>query len=460
MKNITSIFLFFTLTLTCLFADTKGETPISDKLKTLWADPVLQEKIAIGIEHNRKGDFYLNFVDEKNKPVKVENLKIEMLSHDFLFGAQIFLLNGFEKSEENRLYEKHFVNLFNFATIPFYWKDYERENGQYAFAKDAQHVYRRPSQDAAVEFCKANNIAMKGHTLSWYINKLFVPSWVELEEEKIDKYLNRYMAKIAQRYSQDITIWDVSNECSDTRTRIGKNHNTFPFDHAFKAFKEAERLFPYSSNFIVNYTTPVWFRTSTYREYSQDYLQASDLINRGAKVDTIGLQLHFFKKSDRTELYNGNQWTPDDMYVSLDILARHNKPIHITELSFPCMNEGEVGEEKQAFILENFYKLWFSHPKVEAITYWHFVDGTAGSEDVFNSGFLRRDFSKKKAYYVLENLIKKQWRTDLQFEGAESTRHFRCFYGKYKITFSSNGKQFEKTVNLSKKSKNHFVIVR
>ena len=76
MKNITSIFLFFTLTLTCLFADTKGETPISDKLKTLWADPVLQEKIAIGIEHNRKGDFYLNFVDEKNKPVKVENLKI------------------------------------------------------------------------------------------------------------------------------------------------------------------------------------------------------------------------------------------------------------------------------------------------------------------------------------------------------------------------------------------------
>jgi hypothetical protein len=134
----------------------------------------------------------------------------------------------------------------------------------------------------------------------------------------------------------------------------------------------------------------------------------------------------------------------------LDTFARLNKPIHITELSFPCMNEGEVGEEKQAFILENFYKLWFSHPKVEAITYWHFVDGTAGVEDVFNSGFIRRDFSKKKSYYILENLIKKEWRTDLSFEGSASKRHFRCFYGKYKVSFTYKGKKIEKIIPLTK----------
>ena len=114
----------------------KGEAPLSDKLKSLWADPVLQEKIALGIENNRKGDFYLTFIDQKKRPVKVDNLKVEMLRHDFLFGAQIFLLGGFKTEEENRLYEKHFLELFNFATVPFYWKAYEQKDSVYQFAKD------------------------------------------------------------------------------------------------------------------------------------------------------------------------------------------------------------------------------------------------------------------------------------------------------------------------------------
>ena len=104
------------------------EAPLSDKLRSIWADPVLQEKIALGIENNRKGDFYLHFIDSRNRDVKVENLKVEMLKHDFLFGAQIFLLGGFENEERNRLYEENFLNLFNFATVPFYWKAYEQKD--------------------------------------------------------------------------------------------------------------------------------------------------------------------------------------------------------------------------------------------------------------------------------------------------------------------------------------------
>ena len=104
------------------------EAPLSDKLRSIWTDPVLQEKIALGIENNRKGDFYLHFIDSRNRDVKVENLKVEMLKHDFLFGAQIFLLGGFENEERNRLYEENFLNLFNFATVPFYWKAYEQKD--------------------------------------------------------------------------------------------------------------------------------------------------------------------------------------------------------------------------------------------------------------------------------------------------------------------------------------------
>jgi len=461
------------------YADNYKEPPMSEKLKSLWSDPVLQEKMQIGIEHNRKGDFYLEFRDWKNRPVKVENLKIEMVSHDFLFGAQIFLLGGFDTPKKNALYEKYFTELFNFATVPFYWGRFEEEDGVFAFGKNDKRNNKMPSQDALVEFCKAHGLAMKGHPLSWYISNFWgfgntgVPEWVPSDEREIEKYLTRYIGKVAERYSRDICIWDVSNEASDTRfAREYMGYvNTYPFDHAFKAFKEAERVLPHSNNLIVNCATPVWLRTAKYGEYGQDYLMISSLINRGAKVDIIGLQLHFFNRERRAALYSGEQWTPDDQYAVLDKFATLNRPIHITELSFPCMGEGAIGEEKQAFILENFYTLWFSHPAVEAITYWYFVDGTAGAENVYNSGFLRRDFSKKKAYEVLDNLVNKKWRTNLSFPEAASERHFRAFYGKYKVSFEHNGKRVEKftilsngkrvadTLSLTKRARNHFIII-
>ncbi len=431
----------------------KGETPLSDKLRALWADPVLQEKINLNIENNRKGDFYLTFINEKNKPVKVENVKVEMLKHDFLFGAQIFLLNGMETPERNKLYEKHFLELFNFATVPFYWKAYEQKDNVYQFEKDVshqgvKHLYRRPSQDAIVEFCKKNDLKMKGHTLAWYINKHALPVWMPREEKIVEKHICRYINRIAERFGEDIQIWDVANESSDTQDWPFQP-NIFPKDHVFKVFKQAEREFPYNSEFIMNYTTPVWMRLARYHEYAQDYLLTSDIIARGVKLDVIGLQLHYFKKPDRDALMNGEAWTPDELYDVLDTFARFNKPIHITEISFPCMAEGEVGEEKQAFLVENFYKLWFSHAKVEAITYWHFIDGTAGSEDVFNSGFFRRDFTPKKSYEVLNRLINKEWRTNLSFDKADNEVHFRCFYGQYKITFEKDGKKYKKTVTLN-----------
>ena len=440
------------------------EAPLSDKLRSIWADPVLQEKIALGIENNRKGDFYLHFIDSRNRDVKVENLKVEMLKHDFLFGAQIFLLGGFENEERNRLYEENFLNLFNFATVPFYWKAYEQKDGVYQFKKDVSdqglsHLSRRPSQDLIVEFCNKHGLKMKGHTLAWYVNTHALPAWMPLQNREIEKYMCRYIDKVAERFDADIDVWDVANESSDTQD-WPKKPNFFPKDHAFKAFKEAERVFQYSDDFIMNFTTPVWMRLVRYHEYAQDYLLASSLISRGAKVDVIGLQLHYFKKPDRDALMAGEAWTPEELFDALDTVSDFNLPIHITEITFPCMGEGEIGEEKQAFLLENFYKLWFSHPKVEAITYWHFVDGTAGSENIYNGGLLRGDFSKKKAYLVLERLLKKDWCTNLSFDNSDSVYHFRCFYGTYKVSFTVGEKRYEKTVKLNKNErKRNFIKV-
>ena len=106
---------------------------VSPELRKQWADPVLQEEIELGIKANRMGSFYIDFCDSKGRPAKVENVSVTLKKHEFLFGMQAFLAEGFHHIEKdpklaaqkNRKFEELFANLFNFATVPFYWASYE-----------------------------------------------------------------------------------------------------------------------------------------------------------------------------------------------------------------------------------------------------------------------------------------------------------------------------------------------
>lgn len=449
----------------------------TDEARKMWSDPVLQESIELGIKTNRMGDFFLYFRSSDGKPAKVENVKVNMLKHEFLFGAQAFNTKGFGGKKEmntgdkfereleisdveaeryNELYEKEFANIFNFATLPFYWATSEPENGVYRFSKDSVHNnFRIAAPDTILEFTQKYGIVPKGHCLSWHVSIWSKPKWVKWDKREFEKYMCRYIKKVAERYDGTIEYWDVSNEITDERgnnNTASKNYNPhwfMPKDYALKAFKEAERNFSHSTKLISNYTTHAWQRLATYREYSSDWLSISHLIKSGAKVDIIGLQLHFFNNLQQN-LFSGAEWGPHWMLAALDSLSDFNLPIHITELSFPCMSDKEYGEANQAFVTENFYKLWFSHKNVEAITYWYFVDGFNGSETHYNSGFLRRDFSRKPAYAILDRLINKEWRTDLDFKEVDGMVHFRAFYGQYKVSYTIGGKEKTLEVTLSK----------
>ena len=59
---------------------------VSDNHRALWDDPYVKARIERGIEENRKGDFKISF----DKPV--ENLKAELVRHEFVFGAPTMAL--------------------------------------------------------------------------------------------------------------------------------------------------------------------------------------------------------------------------------------------------------------------------------------------------------------------------------------------------------------------------------
>jgi hypothetical protein len=83
------------------------------------------------IEKHRKGETMLKLVGPDGKPLASNvTLRIEQKRHKFLFGCNIFKLHKCRTLDDNAAYEKHFDELLNFATLPFYWWNYERQKGK------------------------------------------------------------------------------------------------------------------------------------------------------------------------------------------------------------------------------------------------------------------------------------------------------------------------------------------
>ena len=82
--------------------------------------------------------------------------------------------------------------------------------------------------------------------------------------------------------------------------------------------------------------------------------------------------------------------------------------------------------------LEDYRGKWlvlFSHPAVEAITWWDLTD--RGAWKRAPAGLLRADMSPKPAYEELKKLVKDKWWTRAaQKTAADGTASFRGFLGE------------------------------
>ncbi len=94
-------------------------------------------RVEAGIEQYRKGDATLTVTDAPAGTT----VEVEQLTHAFRFGANIFMLEEMETEEKNALYKERFAELLNLATVPFYWRDLELEEGKPRFAVDSPKVY-------------------------------------------------------------------------------------------------------------------------------------------------------------------------------------------------------------------------------------------------------------------------------------------------------------------------------
>ena len=90
----------------------------------------MQDKINHGIEMNRKGYAEIVLKDKEGNMVSDATIKLVQKNHEFKFGANLFMLDEMETAEKNELYKKYFADVFNMATLPFYWDATEPERGK------------------------------------------------------------------------------------------------------------------------------------------------------------------------------------------------------------------------------------------------------------------------------------------------------------------------------------------
>ncbi len=420
----------------------EAEMKVSNKLKNIWESPYVKNRINRGIEQNRKGDFNIKF----DRPV--ENLNVSLVRHEFVFGAPTMAISATQDESGNmdmqrvRTMKKLiWEDLFNGATISLLWKYYEPEPGVYRFEKNSPYMRFRPPPAFVLDEFKDLDLTYRAHCLMWFNKQWHIPDWLDMSAENCAAASDSYIKKVCRRFGKEIPYWNIANEfCSFYDSRVRKFMHK---DAVYKAFIEARKHLPESAVFTYNELADAWPNGYKNREYSPLYLLVQNLLLRGCKVDEIGLQLHIFSERMWIEILKGNEYTPEFMFYVLDLYAELGLPLQITEITIPALPEGPVGEENQAYIAEKFYSLWFSHPAVNSITWWHTVDGTSKSEGKWKSGILNFDFTKKKSYDVLRKLIKEDWTTKSGTEKSVNSFDFRGFYGKYKISYTFEGKNYE-----------------
>ena len=424
-------------------------------------DEWFDETTAAGIEQNRKGDAVITVVDADGNVIPNATVSVVQETHEFRFGANIFMLDEMETEEKNELYKEYFKNTFNMATLPFYWNATEPKQGETRYEIGSSEMYRRPPIDLCMQFCEENNIEPRLHGLAY---ALYFPNWYKdfTDEDEQYAYLEKHMQEISERYGDKINTIEVTNETHRSTSAVEiYNDSTF----VEWSFKTADKYFT-NNQLGINEGDVIWVVPSTKARY---YRQIRDTLASGGRIDAIGMQYHILdEQHDRAWKSSENYYNPKLAWDTLNLYGSFDLPIQITEITIPAYSNDVKDEQIQAELLERMYTLWFAHPNVEQIIYWNLVDGyahgttpgdmTAG-ENQYYGGLLHFDMTPKPAYYTLKRLLEEEWHTEETITSDENgIASFRGFYGQYTVEVEVDGVKTTHTIDLSKGTDNGFTI--
>ena len=415
---------------------------------------LLEGRVKSDIEKYRKGDCRLRFCDKNGKPQAGKVVKITQKTHDFKYGANIFMLDEFPDEERNARYREAFKKHFNLATVPFYWDGIEPEEGKPRYAADSPKVYRRPAPDLCVKYCEESGILPKLHCL---VYDKFIPTWLPLDDMKaMEALYEKRFAEIAERYSGKMYEFEVINELLCEPGWTFKSAISSKRDIIEWSFALAEKYLK-NETLVINEGNPLSPKGE--KGYRSAYFMMIDAaLAKGVRIDKIGLQHHSFTGARATNeqeymaaVEEGNPlFDPERILRGLDVYAAHGLPLEMTEITVPTFGDTEEDELLQADLLDLIYTCFFSHPMMETAVYWNLPDGCAynaagrvWNENQCRGGLFHNDMTPKKAADRLYEMFNKRWHTDLELvTDADGYVSFRGFFGDYQATLDGEITEF------------------
>lgn len=399
-----------------------GQTGVAYGSASAWLTAAKTREISMvngmdaEIREHRMGAATVTVTDSQGNPLPGATVRVEQASHDFLFGASFAGYQSFGSSAMNAEYERLFSDVFNYATVPFYWSLVEKSQGVYDF----------PRLDSQIGWCTSRGIAVKGHALLWTLDG-FTPAWHGSNPSA--SAMQGYVQAMLQRYGNSVMAWEIVNE-------------------------------PYNQPGIDMGNPHVWAKTYdpdgliVVNEYGQFYNGLPEFFSlldqsmqAGLPVDVVGIQGH----------------APHDMAFRmtqvknvLDQYAQLGIDVHITELTPPSDGTPVTGapwfstwdEATQAEYAELLYRTAFAHPAVTAISWWDFSDHGAW---IPSGGLVRANLTPKPAYNVLKQLITEEWNTSENGQTAsDGAFYFDGYHGDYTVEVVYNGKTYNATMRVDK----------
>ena len=382
------------------------------------------------IEKHRKGDVRITVLGSDSKPLAGAKIRVRQVTSEFLFGGSVFPLVYKHQTGELKLplkegdryhkFAERYCELFNFATLPYYWWGYEKQRGEPLHA----------SRMRLAEWCGARGVATKGHPLVWNYSQL---KWLPDDLAQVEKLQLVHVSDCVKTFRGKIDMWDVVNETTNFAQKPNKKRaptvtamweKVGRIELPRRAFRAARKANPNATLIINDF------------HVGDDFAEVVRGVvdEKGAPLyDAIGLQSHM----------HGGTWSNAKLWTVCERFAKFRKPIHFTEMTVLSGKKGwhrpkpwsstPEGEAQQARDVKRVYTLLFSHPSVEAITWWNLTDAHAWMQAP--SGLLDRNMSPKPAYNVLKKLITEDWRTTVSLKtDARGVATFRGFHGRYELT--------------------------
>ncbi|WP_328473394.1 endo-1,4-beta-xylanase [Actinoplanes sp. NBC_00393] len=344
-------------------------------------------------------------LDIDGRPLRDRDITVEQDAHAFSFGNIGFdfvpVANEEAGSERTARMAGLWVDVFNTATLPFYWSAFEPRRGR----PDTKRLRR------AAEWFAGRGCRVKGHPLLWHT---LAPDWLrDTPTDEVEATVRARIRREVADFADVVHTWDAINEAVIMPVFGNEPHRNAITRLAWErgriatvrlAFEEASATNPAATLVLNDFDM-----STAYECLIEGVLEA------GIPVSALGLQSHMHQ----------GYWGEEKTLETLERFARFGLPIHMTETTLlsgdlmppeiedlndyqpPSWPSTPEGEQRQADEIVRHYRTLLSHPSVQAITYWGLLD--EGAWLGAPAGLVRADGTPKPGYDALRRLVKQEW---------------------------------------------------